>query len=746
VKARTIDLRQTSHATLKAATRTERAVGDFCRRALVALAPLLNGSPGPAARLGVDGEAYAAAAYEFSRIEARVAAARESVWLRIRSPGGLTIRLAETADYAFVTVNAAAPARDRVAVAATGDLLSDALQTLACGVELVEGHVHNEAEWLAHCIQHGVIDAYGTLTDLAWRHVIPATVAVAADGGALDGVRTLPNGSLWTALPGQFDEPPTASTRALREATIRALFPARDVAAYADDLAARAGWLAPVAVRWDEDLDDVLLSWVSEIGYPYGHACAQAWSDRTPDVTAWRPAAEVGAQPRLAPGESLPILGGHGPEALAPIHERWVAGPWPPRSAGLPDIDRAAALGGLNGLGPRVMFAADVDPHVLLALGMYLGEVLVNELGGAWLVPSDLPQPPRAGWSIANLPFEQQCRVGVVVGAIVVYPFEQARLLVERQGGADALALEASFTKLFRCVRRWREEPPSIGTRERSPETARLPPVLEPRAVAACPEGLVAVATSDAIHVFGAFHMDESTLVATCLTPRPQLLAFAGPDLLVSTGDGAVSLWDARSGRLLKTHATGRPAVTQLVAAGADLIAFATEAGRIGVVTPDSDGPTLLRPAGRPVGAVALTEDGDVLFAAQRSAIVQFDIGRGVELGRFGVGRATALACAADELGFATETGQVGVLDIGTGTLTAIGQVETIARAMSRGGRGWVVITDDAASVLAPGRPVRIDLPPGPPRWHRSICLVGDDALVVNTATGAAYVVLQPAG
>jgi hypothetical protein len=64
---------------------------------------------------------------------------------------------------------------------------------------------------------------------------------------------------------------------------------------------------------------------------------------------------------------------------------------------------------------------------------------------------------------------------------------------------------------------------------------------------------------------------------------------------------------------------------------------------------------------------------------------------------------------------------------------------------MCRGSLGWVVVTDDAASVLASDGPVRIDLPPAPPLWHRSICLVGNDALVVNTATGVAHVVLRPA-
>jgi hypothetical protein len=754
--ARTIDLRRTSRATLKAATRSELDVGDFCRTALAALGPLLDASVRPTVRLEVDGVRHQTTAYARAKIRDRIADARGSLWLYLQSSDGVTVRLAETVRYAYVAVDVEVPVRSRDAVVATGRLLAEALYTLATGVDLVEGHVHHEAEWQAYCLQHGVIDGYENLVDLAWRHVVPASLGVAPDH-VPDCVRTLPNGSLWVALPGAFDEPPAASARALRAAVFRALFPARDAGAFARDLAARADWLAPVDVRWDEDLEEILATWVAEAGFPYGHVYAREWSDRTPEVTAWTLTTQLGNEPVITCDELPAVLEPYGAEALALMHEDSIAGLWPPRSAALPDIDRAAVLGRLSRFGRLVMFASDVERHLVPALATYLGEVLVHELGGRWLVPADLPHPPNddgsvVRWPIVHLPFEEQCRIGVIVGSVVVYPFEQARQLIDKQGGTNALALEASFTKLFRWARRSREKPPSsvaAGGRRAKPPV--LPRTMEPRAIATSPDGLVAVATYDAIHVFraadpagGNFRADASTFIATCWTSRPHRLTFAGTDVLASAGGGLLSLWDPRTGALIETHPTGgNRAVTQLVAVGAEVIAFGTESGRIGVMTGSPGRLTLLRATGRPIGALALSATGEELFVALRSTIVRFDVRRGLETARFVVGRVTALAYAGAELGFATEAGQVGVVDVSAGgTTKEIGRVDTIARRMFRGRCGWVVVTDDAATVFESKHPVRVELPPGPRRWRRSIDAIGDSVLLVNTATGMAVVEL----
>ena len=119
-----------------------------------------------------------------------------------------------------------------------------------------------------------------------------------------------------------------------------------------------------------------------------------------------------------------------------------------PRSEPLPRLD---VTNRLDRVGKLDLYATDVERHLLPALGAHLGEVLVNELNGRWYVPTDLAEraarvEPAPGeqvvWPVSHLTREEQARIGVVVGPVVVYPFEQAW----RRLAADD-PLDGSLTK-----------------------------------------------------------------------------------------------------------------------------------------------------------------------------------------------------------------------------------------------------------------------------------------------------------
>lgn len=756
-------------------TQTEHAVGDFCRSALAAVRPLVDGVDKPTARLEVDGTKYRVSTYLRARIEQRIASAQQSIYLSIAGgddaflrrdtqpdqAGGVNLTIWDNPRFAAILLWATVPAEDRPAVGRLGSVLADGLYALATEFEVLHGDVHNTAESTAYYIQTrtpagSAKDGYESLTDLAWRHVVPAAELTNGIDPALDCVQALPDSSALVALPGDFDEPPTPAARALREAVFRALLPSQSATDYAKGLAERAAWLAPVTVRWDEDIEEVLAAWVETDTAPSAHQDALAWSDRLADVPAWVPARELGDAVHSA-SEQLPaILEPYGGEALALIHQTSMPKLYPPRSDQLPRIDLAAVAKDLSMPTGRAMFGSTVERYLVPAVAAYLGEVLVTELGGRWLVPDDLPVPPEGSppvpWAVAHLPLEEQRRIGVVVGSVVVYPFERARLLVDKQRDERGRAFEDSLTKFFRCAKRWLTTPPD---REMSPEhlppLRRLPDTLEPRAHATHLGGRVAVAAEWAIYVFngarsadGQLEVGEASLIATWASGFTNRLAFAGTDLLVGgTTVGDLHIWDARTGHRHQTFRTGGSrVVTHLVAAGPDTIAFGTEGGRIGLAKPGWSEPALLRRSGNPAGALALSPAGDELFAGMPSAIVRFDVARVAETTRILVPRVIALGHGGDVLGYATEAGEVGTVNFTDGaTPQPIGRVEGRARAMFRTADGWVVVTDSTATVFRGSQSVPIELPDqtGPPR---TVTLGADGGLLVSRAGGITAIAL----
>jgi hypothetical protein len=735
-------------------TGTEHELGDFYRRAVAALGPLLDGAGKLTVRLTVDDTKYRQSAYLPARVEQRIGSAQELISLDIYGDG-VSISIADLPRYGHIRVGATVAAQDRPAVARLGGVLSDALYALATEFEVRYGNVYNMAESLAHYIQTRTSvgtapDGYEILTDLAWRHVIPATELTDGVDPGLDCVQRLPDGSAWVALPGDFDVPPDRPARAFRETVYRALFPSRDADAYAQGLAERAAWLAPVTVRWDEDLADVLTAWVEKNTAPEAHSNALAWSDRTADVPAWDFASDLD-DTRHTVSERLPaILEPYGGEALALIHQSSMPKLYPPRSEQLPRIDLAAVY-------DRTLTSPTSRGYAVPAIGAYLGEVLVSELGGRWLVPDDLPVPPEGSlsvpWPIAHLRLHEQRRVGVVVGSVVVYPFERARLLVDKQYEDRGGALAASLTKFFKCAERWLTTPPD---RQMSPvrlaPLRRLPDTIEPRAHATHIDGRVAVAAEWAIYIFdgtrsadGRLDMSDGSLIATCAVGFTSRLAFAGPDLLASGSmHGELHVWDARSGYRLQTFRTGgHGTVIHVVAAGSDTIAFGTASGRIGLVRPGWHEPAVLRRSGKPAGALALSPAGDELFAGMPAAIVRFDVTRAAETARIPVPRVTALCHGGTLLGYATLTGEVGTVDLTDTDPTPhpIGQLDSPAWAMFRTGDGWFVVTESAATIFGGPAPVPVDLP-DPAGRARTITLAADGVLLLSGAGGVTAVAL----
>jgi hypothetical protein len=124
------------------------------------------------------------------------------------------------------------------------------------------------------------------------------------------------------------------------------------------------------------------------------------------------------------------------------------------------------------------------------------------------------------------------------------------------------------------------------------------------------------------------------------------------------------------------------------------------------------------------------------------SAIIGFGIARAAEITQIQVPRVIALAHSGDKLGYVTEAGEIGAVDLTRGAIPEpIGRVEHRARAMFRTDDAWVVATDSTATVFRGTQSATIELP-DQIGLTSSLTLGADGRLLVSRAGGIAAVAL----
>ena len=303
-------------------------------------------------------------------------------------------------------------------------------------------------------------DAYHALTDVAWRQLLSPVHARQLAPLIESGWLKRYGDRFTVSLPGSIRDGMADAARSARVAIVAGVDPAR-ADAYARELEARARVLGDVEVDLDADAEPLLVACFGDDA-PYAQAPALRWDKRAVPLDERAPADVVDAlRTRTLPLALEPL----GADALALLHSERLPDCLPPSVAGIHAIDMLAASFGLDRIGRRVMFDADVERHLVPALGAYLGQVMVRELGGEWAVPreADIAPDPNvvADWPISRLDPSLVDRIAVIVGDVAWLPFARARALVHaatRQGFNPRVEpiLERSLTKMIRAAARVR--------------------------------------------------------------------------------------------------------------------------------------------------------------------------------------------------------------------------------------------------------------------------------------------------
>lgn len=439
------------------------AARPFVERLLRAIEPALDAGDMRLAQLARGAQKSRKAKLDASKVGAAIEANDvDSVWLTGRGNRGyasLVLGRADGADTSHLHVELGTDPYDADRERADGEVLATVMGALLATAPqrgFVQLRADSAAEYALRRTSLG-IDAHPALNDVAWRQIVDPAHAPRLAPLLERGLVQRRGEHHVVVLEGTVSDVFREPARRARMAIFAAVHP--DVAApYEKQLAERAAVLEGVDAELDEDAAELLLAAIGTDA-PYAQAAALRWTGRALPLDEHAPAASLDA-PR---SRELPrVLAPLGAEALALLHAERLPTCLPPSLAGLQAVDLLAASFGIDRIGRLFMQAADVERHLVPALGAYLGEAMVRELGGAWVVPrgADLePDGECADWPVSRLAPSECDRIAVVVGDRAWFPFARARKLVHaatRQGFNPTIEpiLEMCLTKMMRAAAR----------------------------------------------------------------------------------------------------------------------------------------------------------------------------------------------------------------------------------------------------------------------------------------------------
>ena len=217
-----------------------------------------------------------------------------------------------------------------------------------------------------------------------------------------------------------------------RAAQAQALAHLREDVSFEDALArlrARSARLAPVTRDWEPDIADLLELTLDGVSYSERQQeTARLNAYRPPEVTEWRPLAELLPTDAEDPAAEVTRYSDLYAEQLAALLRKDVPAVMEGGPDSLPRIDYHFWRFDYPGTFSR----EDIESDLVPAVGAYLGEVMVNHLGGRWV--------PRR-----NVDESQ-----VVVGERAWLPFLRARRYLHSKQSA----LDYSLTQFYRTAAR----------------------------------------------------------------------------------------------------------------------------------------------------------------------------------------------------------------------------------------------------------------------------------------------------
>jgi hypothetical protein len=215
-----------------------------------------------------------------------------------------------------------------------------------------------------------------------------------------------------------------------RVAQARALAHLREDVAFEEALARlrqRSAKLAPVEKNWDIDIADLLELTLDSVSYAERQQeIARLNQYHPPEVSEWMPLSDLLPVDVGDPEEIIALYGGLYAERLAALLHNEVPAVMGGTPESLPPIDYHFWHFDYPGTFKR----EDIDNDLVPAIGAYLGEVMVNHLGGRWI--------PRR-----NIDESQ-----VVIGERAWLPFLRARHYMQSKQSA----LDYSLTQFYRVA------------------------------------------------------------------------------------------------------------------------------------------------------------------------------------------------------------------------------------------------------------------------------------------------------
>ncbi|MET0649827.1 MAG: hypothetical protein ABW208_24715 [Pyrinomonadaceae bacterium] len=217
-----------------------------------------------------------------------------------------------------------------------------------------------------------------------------------------------------------------------RSAQAQALAHLRDDVSSEEALARlreRSAKLAHVTRDWEPDIADLLELTLDSVSYSERQQeTARLNAYRPPEVTEWRPLAELLPSDAEDPAAEAARYSDLYAEQLAALLRKDVPAVMEGGPDSLPRIDYHFWRFDYPGTFPR----EDIESDLVRAVGAYLGEVMVNHLGGRWV-------------SRRNVDESQ-----VVVGERAWLPFLRARRYLHSKESA----LDYSLTQFYRAAAR----------------------------------------------------------------------------------------------------------------------------------------------------------------------------------------------------------------------------------------------------------------------------------------------------
>lgn len=234
---------------------------------------------------------------------------------------------------------------------------------------------------------------------------------------------------------------PTPEDYASEEARVaqaRALAHLRDDVSFEEALARlreRSAILAPVARDWDPDITDLLERMLDNVSYSERQQeTARLNAYRPPEVSEWRPLAQLLPPDVADPEAEVARYSELYAEQLAALLHKEVPGVMEGGPESLPGIDYHFWHFDYPGTFRR----EDIENDLVPAIGAYLGEVLVNHLGGRWVPRRNVDESQVVLGDRAWLPFLRARRYMQSKQSALDYSLTQFYRVAVRTAGRDA--------------------------------------------------------------------------------------------------------------------------------------------------------------------------------------------------------------------------------------------------------------------------------------------------------------------